>query len=180
MTNKFILRVKSGGNLLFSKVGRRGLILILVGTIWILFGISYFQNSYRRFSDNDNDPYSFYRIVDNRYIGIMWVVAGLIALIVGVLRNKTKLVPHDSLGFNAILFPSIIWAFLYFWSWIIWVGTNGDFGNSLNSVGFLVWSLVTGFILIIAGWPDPSDPLVLMVIKVPDSDPEPEPEDTIE
>lgn len=154
----FIRWIKSDSNPLFKKIGRRGLILTLTGLIWVLYGIEYLQFFVRRFSPNQSGGFAFFAIIDSPYLGWVWIICGAVAMVIGVARNRIQRIPHDSVGFNAILLPAVCWAIFYFWSWVIWIFTGGDFGIANSSVGFLVWSLVTIFILIIAGWPDPSDP----------------------
>lgn len=161
----FVKWLRKDGNFFLSKIGRRGLILVLTGLIWILYGIDFFSHYNHRFSMNDVDPLSVYRIVDNPLTGLLWILCGAIAMTVGILRNKVNLIPHDSLGFNAILFPAILWAFLYFWSWIYFLVSGGAYGSPTATVGFLVWTLVTVFVLIIAGWPDPTDPTKTLLLR---------------
>jgi len=156
--------IRSDGNFFLSKIGRRGLILVLTGMIWILYGIDFLSHYQHRFSMDDVDPLLVYRIIDQPYTGLLWILCGAVAMTVGVLRNRIKLIPHDSLGFNAILFPAILWTFLYFWSWIYNLFSDGQYGVP-TATGFLVWLLVTIFVLIIAGWADPTDPTNVLAVR---------------
>jgi len=150
-----------------ERIGRRGIILIITGLIWLLYGIAIFNrpNSDRFSSPDHPEPIYVFNLLQNHWMGILWGVCGVIATFCGVLRSRRSVHPRDGIGFNAILIPSIMWALLFLWSEIIYFFTGGDYGNSGAIFGFLVWALVTAFILIIAGWPDPTDPRVVIVRK---------------
>lgn len=143
-----------------KRIGRRGLVLIFVGLIWVLYGFAYLSYPIARFTRDEHEQ-SIANFVltlfDSRWVGIIWLVCGIAAIIFGLIRSRINLVSWDHYGFNAILLPPIIWTLLFLWSWIASMASHGAIGAQNAILGFLVWALSTGFILIIAGWPDPSD-----------------------
>ena len=142
------------------RIGRRGLVLIFVGMIWILYGIAYLKYPLARFTVDDNVPgiaNAVLTFFSSSWIGYIWLLCGLAAVAFGLARSRISLISWDHYGFNAILIPPIIWTFLFLWSWVASLTSNGNIGAPLAVFGFVTWLLATGFILIIAGWPDPSD-----------------------
>jgi hypothetical protein len=150
-----------------NRIGRRGAILCVTGMMWTCYGVALYchPNSDRFTSPSQPEPIYVFDLLQNHWMGFLWSFCGLVAIGCGLLRSRRTVHPRDGIGFNAILIPSILWSLLFLWSEIIYIFTGGVYGNSGAVFGFLVWALVTAFILIIAGWPDPTDPRVVIVRK---------------
>jgi hypothetical protein len=147
-----------------ERIGRRGAILVITGLIWLCYGFAVFAHprSQRFSTPTQPEPIYVFDLLQNHWMGVVWFLCGIVAIVCGLLRSRRTIHPRDGIGFNAILVPSILWTLLYLWSQIIYWFTGGVYGNPGALFGFLVWALVTAFILIIAGWPDPTDPRVIV------------------
>jgi hypothetical protein len=140
-------------NRLTRRFGRRALLLVVGGLAWLGIGFSaMLAPPIARFSGGSGgriDQALAY--FDSPLIGIIWVIGGVIAFIVGVFHRRLR----DPIGFNALLTPPLLWTIMFFFS------TLARFvheGHPRAPVSLIVWTLVTMFILVIAGWPDPVTP----------------------
>lgn len=144
-----------------KRIGRRGLFLIFYGLIWLLYGLAFLLIPFNSRFTRDDGNKAVYNVVlaffDKSWVGWMWVVCGISAVIFGLLRSRISLLSWDHYGFNMILTPPICWAFIFVWSAAVAIFTHGSLGSPTAPVGALIWGLLTGSILIVSGWPDPSD-----------------------
>lgn len=137
------------------KIGRRGLILVVAGMSWVGSGFSIVSNpGIERFSRLGSQANDYLRIMDGTWVGYLWMVCGLFALVVGLLRHNPWIMHREVLGFNAILTPPALWFVTYIWSFITYFVTGGTQGRLSSAVALFVWGLVCVFIMIIAGWPE--------------------------
>lgn len=140
------------------RVGRRGLLLMLGGLAWTLVGISLSTQHVERFSAPGYQPDSALQWFDLPWVGWVWIGAGIVALITGLLRDRTVVSRHDAIGFNAWLTPPLVWFALNVWSGGTYLVTGGLDGNVTSAVGVVTWALISLVIVVVAGWPDPTDP----------------------
>lgn len=154
-----------------SRFGRRTLVLLHCGSTWIIFGWAIYSIPVERFSRPG--PGGALEIMDTPWPGIMWAACGVLAIINAVFRKRWH--GRDVMGFTGIVTPPFVWLLAYMWSAIAYVVTHGDSGNPRAGVGLVTWYLVSAFVLIIAGWPDPDDPAITRVDPVVDPTPERQP-----
>jgi hypothetical protein len=134
--------------------GRRCLVLLLFGGLWIVIGISTLLNRVDRFSANGPDgPLQF--MDDPPLAGVMWIVGGATAVIFGILRPYLR---QDGFGFHGLAIPPFLWALFYVYSWFLNVTSNGEAGRETAFVGAIVYGTVATMVLFIADWPDPDEP----------------------
>lgn len=143
---------------LSGKYGRRGLWLILMGAMWILFGVGVLL------SPVAPRPGVLYEMVPAVYRAPIWWVTGVIAIWQGT-RGP---VADDSRGHVALyVMPAVrlvsftVSALTYAISW-----TLMQIGLLEHTVGWsggwyaaLVWSFISLMLAVGAAWPNPNPPL---------------------
>jgi hypothetical protein len=140
------------------RLGRRGLLLLLSGAAWLLIGIETVRRPFPRFTA-DPPSNELLRVFSDPHWGWVWVISGTVAFAMGVLRTHATVRRHDSIGFNAILTPPFLWLLFYLWSFVVGLVTHGRQGRTESLYGVIVWFLVSLFIIVVAGWPEPTESL---------------------
>lgn len=137
-------------------VGRHGLILILFGLIWIVFGLTiiFIPPAMPRFTAAVV-PTSFGQVVERPGTGWLWIASGLVSWCSAIFRRYHQ---PDVVGFNALLLAPLMWVLFYAWSFIAAIVSHGIYGLYRSVVGGIVWSIVLIAITVVAGWPDPDRP----------------------
>jgi hypothetical protein len=141
--------------------GRRGLILGLAGTAWMVNGFIFATDKVERFSrDGPGGPLAL--LDTNPWPGVLWMACGAMAFIIGHVRRRFG--GEDALGFAALTAPVIVWIIGYAWSYSLYIYSayidpvpDDVIGRSSASAGFVVYLMILGFLFIIARWPDPID-----------------------
>lgn len=136
-----------------KRLGRRGICLVITGTIWVFYGSGIVAQTRERFSKVGPSPLDW---MDNHNWGWLWIVSGLVAIVVGLLRRAAP----DAIGFAAAVLPVLPWSMFYLYSWMVFKATAGQFGEPGTWQPFLVWALIGLYIRNQAGWDDPADPVV--------------------
>lgn len=145
---------KGHGTRVADFFGRRGTFLLLYGFVWLIIGYNVATVRVERFShDGPGGPLEWLEAVP--WAGLLWIACGLTAIVVSLFRRHNG--NRDEWGFNALLVPAFLWTGAYFWSWVSWVTSGGELGRANNWLGAAVYLIIIGGILVVAGWPDPSD-----------------------
>jgi hypothetical protein len=139
---------------LLRRLGRRGMLLLLFGTAWMLVGITGIIFPQDRFSSPGIGPDMWLQILDGRELNLFWIVSGVIAFTIGALHDRRIINRHEALGWNAILTMPLVWMVCFIWSFAAWVNTDGEAGRANGLYGFIVWLVISFVIMIIAGWPE--------------------------
>jgi hypothetical protein len=147
-----------------ARFGRRTLILLHCGSVWLVTGWVILGAPMERFSRPGIG--GALQILDAPEWGAMWIVGGILAIMNAIVRRFWN--GRDVLGFLGLITPPFVWLIFYAWSAVTYVSSNGEYGNARSGVGLLVWYLVSAFVLIVAGWPDPDDP---DITHIPDPKP---------
>lgn len=142
-----------------SRIGRRTLVLLFFGFLWMLVGVGVLLGPADRFS-RPGATGELLEIMDHPHWGWMWLAFGLMAVISGVLRRRARML--DEWGFNSLLIPVGTWTLAFLWSAVAFVASNGEFGQARSWFGAVVYGVMTLAVLVIAGWPDPSDERLLV------------------
>lgn len=130
---------------------RRRTLLVAAGVIWILQGWTHSHSMAQwQFGRLGPDPVS--DALTSHWSGLLWAACGLVGVSVGILPRRNM---PDTWGFNALLMPPLLWAFLSGWSWVIFVATRGESGSPRMWVQAITWLCAVAFLLITSGWPDP-------------------------
>lgn len=142
---------------LFHWLGRRGLLLLLFGSLWILYGLAiFFIDQPPRFSATFSKPIPLLIVLDWHGAGALWVACGVTSVVTCFVRGYRE--GRDATGFNALLAPPFVWTLGYLWSLAAYFVTGGQYGRATALVPIVVWFIVCGFLLLCSGWPDPDDP----------------------
>lgn len=137
-----------------TRLGRRTLVLLHCGSVWLITGWAVLAAPTDRFSRPG--PGGALQLLDSPQWGLMWVAGGILAITNAILRKFWN--GRDVVGFLGLTTPPFVWLLGYAWSAAAYVSTRGDYGNPRAGLGLLTWYLVSAFVLIVAGWPDPNDP----------------------
>lgn len=146
-------------------LGRRGLLLMLGGLAWICLGVDMIRHPIQhRFSNEHAIPHPnvILHAMDNPHWGLAWIICGTVAFLSGMLRHRATVRRHDAVGFNALLTPPFLWMIFFIWSGVVSLLTHDLQGKDGQSFyGIVVWFLVNLFILTVAGWPEPTENIVI-------------------
>jgi drug/metabolite transporter (DMT)-like permease len=134
---------------MIRKFGRRGVFLMMFGTIYACMGAAVLLIPGERFSDIAIVG----SILDSNLWGVMWAGGGVVAWVVGMRRARGAL---DGPGFTALLVPPAVWSTFYTASVVSWLFT-GTHGSIRAVPGLAVWVLAWSVVLLISGWPE-ADP----------------------
>lgn len=139
------------------RLGRRGLVLILFGLVWILIGRRIFFEPRYQFSQGNPDSLVVLSVMDNPLWGFLWIICGAGAVIVGFLRTHRPFCGRDAIGFNLISIPVFLWTTFFIISWVLSFITDGGRGQSSAYYGMLLYGVIFGLITTLAGWPEGMD-----------------------
>jgi hypothetical protein len=124
---------------------RRALALLLFGTVYLVYGGLLLAR-----------PLPGIAAPFDALPGVMFLIGGLLAMW-SALADR----PHrEWLGFSGLYVVSGLWALQYFVQWI-----DPDELPARPWAGFLIWSLYTALVLLIAGWAEPVPKHVLAAVQ---------------
>lgn len=140
------------------RYGWRGLWLMVVGGMWVLFGLGVLQQP--------NPPRSWvvYEYVPAAAQALGWWLTGCVAIWQGM-RGAGR---DDSTGHVALYLMPAARLLSFLLSWLIYLGCQlvAVFGYDGPSIGYsggwyaaLIWSLVSLMLALAASWPNPEPPL---------------------
>lgn len=119
-----------------KRFGVRGVVLMLFGFPWFMYGIGILNSDQDRFSQlGPNGPMQF---MDEPAWGWLWVASGVFAVVAMFLRNKyTHL---DELAYGFLVIPPALWTISYLISFILFEYTHGVFGQGKTYLGFTIFA----------------------------------------
>lgn len=128
-------------------VGRRGVVLLALATVWLLFGASI-----ATYTPPPGVSGRFQLpLADSPVWAGLWIVCGVVAAVVAVRRRSGH---DDPLGWAAAITPPAIWAAVYGISALWALASDGEIGSDRAWVSLITWTLVAALIRTIAGWED--------------------------
>ena len=130
--------LRYGEQFAVDKLGARGVLLVLMGTPWVLIGTGFLIVQMERFSrPGPGGPLQF--MDDGPWGGLMWILGGAIAIGSALIRKRTH---EDGFGFIGLTIPAFIWGACYFWSFIANVASEGELGRPNTWIaGTIYWSV---------------------------------------
>jgi hypothetical protein len=143
---------------LAERYGWRGLWLMLMGTVWFLFGIGTLMTPVAPRS------WVLHEHIPSASTAAIWMASGALAVRVG-LRGAGR---DDSAGHVALYLPVALRVVSFWLSWLVWLASSltTQLGLTATTIGYrdawysaLVWSLVSVMLAITSRWPNPVPPL---------------------
>lgn len=143
-----------------KRFGQRGSCMLILGSIWMLFGLSIFLDP------PVQHPFVFHEMLPSWVRGSAWVLSGVVAVFCGI-RGPAK---DDTVGMTALMVMPLIRLLSFTASWLIYVALAGaHWLNPSIAVGgyergwyaAAVWGLIVTLLAIVAGWPNPRQVLPL-------------------
>lgn len=125
-----------------AKIGRRGAFLILFGVIYLLLGFSYVATP-----ETPAVRVALklaLRVAPLWAYGLMWLVAGAVAVISGVFLSPAR----DATGFMCAVIAPTLWAFVYLAAWV-------DHDTSRAWVSAAVFAAIGGAVSVVSGMANP-------------------------
>ena len=126
------------------RLGRRGLVLVLVGVCWVLLGISVILT-----------PYSSQGWVPHEEIpgwarGSVWIITGCVGIVTAWWPPG-----KDRWGFAAIVLMPLERAASFAVAAVGWALPGIEHGAPRGWISALIWSAVVALIMLITGWQEP-------------------------
>lgn len=141
-----------------TRYGWRGVWLILLGAMWVLFGVGVLQDP------AVTKSWVLYENVPVVIQAAFWWLSGAIAIWQG-LRGKNH---DDSWGHVALYFMPATRVVSFTVAWAIYLGAlmSRELGLTHDLIGYskgwyaaLIWSLVSMMLGVAASWPNPAPPI---------------------
>lgn len=137
-----------------DRFGYRGACLLILGTMWALFGLSIFL-----------DPPVTHSLVLHEMLpawmrGTAWIASGAAAVVCGLRGPRGD----DTIGMTALMVMPMVRLLSFAASWLIYVALTAVHwaDPSVNVAGYergwysaSVWALIVTLLGIVAGWPNP-------------------------
>ena len=133
------------------RIGRRGVVMLLIGSAWTVTGMSQLLDPVERFSQPG--PGGALHYADAPGWGAVWLVCGVVAVVCGVFHDRGSRVSVTEVwGFNALLVPPVMWCGFYTWSAVLYLIPGWEDGSPRALPALLAWSAVVALLLTIADW----------------------------
>lgn len=121
-------------------LGRRGVILGALGTVWALYGYAQITTPL----PDTSGIRVLLRLWPLPVWGALWIGAGVAAIVAAWLPPRL-----DAFGFLGLVLIVVPWTLSYLLSW--W--PLGD--NPRGWVGAAIWGAMAAAVLVVAGWQEP-------------------------
>lgn len=132
---------------LIAQIGRRGMVLAIIGTIWILYGLSLIVGDVQPQAAS----HVWHLSLDPVLRGSFWLGTGTLAVYTAASRPAT-----DTPGFLAVTVCPMLYSFSYLIAWITWALPIDDPGYADGLFSALSWAAVITLIATVASWPEPT------------------------
>jgi hypothetical protein len=119
---------------LVIRLGRRAMALILFGVVFLAYGLSIRGSA---------TPGTYMAMLPGEVLALVWGGVGAVAITAGIIHPK-----HEWVGFVGLMVVAFLQA--------AGMAASGIFLDYPRAVGgCVIWLLVVGLVLLIAGWPEP-------------------------
>lgn len=143
---------------LSGRYGRRGAWLIVLGVVWMLFGVGIFLEP------TDPRPWVLWEYLPQWVQACAWWLTGAVAVWQGLQGRQCS----DAVGHVALYVVPLVRLGSFVFSWLVWLGTA-----SLHAARFdvpvlgwptgwyaaAVWSVVLVMLRLVQSWPNPERPI---------------------
>lgn len=138
---------------LTERVGRRGVLLIILGVLWMMVGVVVSEPK-DRFSRPGPDSGPMHYMDEAPWFPLVWLAGGALAVVCALLRARLR---RDDYGFNGLAIPPAASTLMYAASWSTHLVT-GNYGRPTAWAPAVLFALATGLVLFLSGWSDMRDP----------------------
>lgn len=122
-----------------QRVGRRGFVLILLGTIWVFTGLSALTGP---------EPQNVPMLAEfDALRSLAWISTGILGI-------YAAFQARDRLGFIALYIMAAYRFLAYVFSFISWAAGWGGNGRGLAAAS--MWLVIILLLILIAGWDEPN------------------------
>lgn len=146
---------------LSTSYGHRGLWLMTMGLIWVVFGIGALIDG----ALVPDRPYVAHDLIPHDLQATAWVITGGLAIVYGH-RGPGK---NDAVGHVALYIVPAVWTASFAASWIVYVSTSilTALGAMRAPEGFdrgwysaLIWAVIVVMIRLVSSWANPSTAMI--------------------
>lgn len=131
--------------LIFGRdIGQRGRVLVTMGALWVLIGVSTLGEEPREYLLHERAGFP-----ESQFLA--WSVTGVVAIAYGFRRVGS----HDQWGWLALYLMPAIRCVGYSLSWVDYVTPLGGPGYDRGWSGALVYLAILCLIYLCAAWPEP-------------------------
>jgi hypothetical protein len=133
------------------RMTRRRAFLHLMSLLWIVMGVATATRQFEVFSRYGPSPMDW---ADSHLWAVMWIACGVASFVVSLARGV-----RDTLGFVTLVIPAIVWTTFGAYSFLVYLATQGLYGQRDAWQIMSSWVIIVGIIRITAAWEDPRVPL---------------------
>jgi hypothetical protein len=129
------------------EVNKRGQILAIFGFIWVVIGVSVYQQP----SLPGYENLLFEQIPTPIRAGA-WIITGVLAMAYAL---RPRHITDDGIGFLALYVMPAERAAIFLWGWVEYVTPGGGPGYARGLLAGAVYLTLVAAVMVIATWPDP-------------------------
>lgn len=129
-------------------LGRRGGVLLILGVIWMVIGISAVIDPYVGIGGGDPQQGLFHEALPVWLRATLWIGTGLLAVSFAW-RTAGR---RDDWGYMALILMPIVRTASYGWAWLVHL--TGGHGDPSGWLGAIVWATFAILVYTISGWPE--------------------------
>lgn len=133
---------------LIHEIGRRGMVLAIIGLIWLLYGLGMILGDPVTVSGGGG---VWHLGIDPDVRGTVWSLTGFLAIYTAASQPRS-----DTPGFLALTVCPMVYAFSYLTAWIVWALPLPSPGYAPGLISALSWASVITLVAVCASWPEPS------------------------
>ena len=132
-----------------KQVGRRGFVLLTLGFLWVLMGVSVAQSIDAPYPP---PPGVFHLLLPETIRGPLWMLTGVIAACAAFRPPGFS----DAFGWAALYAMPALRMVSYLSGWLDWIIPFGTPGYERGWVPAVTWAVIVVLIATCAGWPEPT------------------------
>jgi len=129
------------------EVNKRGQILAIFGFIWVVIGISVYQQP-----ELPGYDHLLFHVIPTPIRAGAWILTGLVSMAYAL---RPTHIADDGIGFLALYIMPAERAAIFLWGWVEWVSPGGGPGYSRGLLAGAVYLVLVAAVMVVATWPDP-------------------------
>lgn len=134
-----------------DQLGRRGATLLLMGTLWLLVGVSVTHGLDAPY--DEPPPGVFHLLIPETVRGLIWTVTGMLAVVYAFRPPGFS----DAFAWTALYLMPTMRTVSFGVGWLDSMIPWGTEGYSRGWVPMVTWGIVVALIVVCAGWREPID-----------------------